>query len=332
MFWCVKGGSRIYSLYADHLGSTSVTANEAGILTSALMYKAWGETRLNTGDAPTDYGYTGQRNEGAIGLYFYNARWYDPSLGRFIQADSMVPNPGNPMDWDRYAYVRNNPVNYTDPSGHMVAPDTRENGCSGQGPACIMDMYYSESGDSEGLHDSVEAYIRRNPDYDPTQDQELTGTAPIIVAAAKTRVGIENGSFRDYVAFGAMAGFGTYLTGYAPYELATGQNGKLSSQQRDFWGDPDCIGCGYQNVVQFPTNSGQTKHIFRDAPGHFADDTAMNRSLMVDTVQNRYYMETDIYGTQIYARLLDDGAEIWVYVRDGVIRNGGLNQAPRYTK
>jgi len=48
---------------------------------------------------------------------FYNARWYDSSLGRFAQADSIVP--GGVQGWDRYAYVNNSPINYTDPSGHM---------------------------------------------------------------------------------------------------------------------------------------------------------------------------------------------------------------------
>jgi len=53
-----------------------------------------------------------------IGLYFYNSRFYDPSLGRFIQADTIVPNPSDPQDLNRYSYVRNNPLRYTDPSGH----------------------------------------------------------------------------------------------------------------------------------------------------------------------------------------------------------------------
>jgi hypothetical protein len=51
-------------------------------------------------------------------LYYYGARWYDPALGRFIQPDTIVPDPGNPADFDRYAYVRNNPPRYRDPSGH----------------------------------------------------------------------------------------------------------------------------------------------------------------------------------------------------------------------
>jgi hypothetical protein len=53
-----------------------------------------------------------------VGLYFYNARWYDPLLGRFTQPDSIVPQAGSPLAWDRYSYVNNNPINYSDPSGH----------------------------------------------------------------------------------------------------------------------------------------------------------------------------------------------------------------------
>ena len=47
-----------------------------------------------------------------------NARWYDSSIGRFISADTIVPDPANPQAYNRYAYVFNNPINYTDPDGH----------------------------------------------------------------------------------------------------------------------------------------------------------------------------------------------------------------------
>ena len=53
-----------------------------------------------------------------MGLYDYNARWYDPALGRFVQPDTIVPDPGNPQDLNRYSYVRNNPLKYTDSTGH----------------------------------------------------------------------------------------------------------------------------------------------------------------------------------------------------------------------
>ena len=64
----------------------------------------------------TDFGYTGQKS--LMGLMDYHARFYDPGLARFISADSIVPNPGNSMSWDRFAYTLNNPIRYTDPTGH----------------------------------------------------------------------------------------------------------------------------------------------------------------------------------------------------------------------
>jgi hypothetical protein len=51
-------------------------------------------------------------------LYYYNARYYDPHLGRFIQPDTLVPDPLNPQAWNRFSYCYNNPVSYVDPSGH----------------------------------------------------------------------------------------------------------------------------------------------------------------------------------------------------------------------
>jgi RHS repeat-associated protein len=74
------------------------------------------------GALPTDFTFTGQRAEG-FGLCDYLARWYDPALGRFISADTVVPEPGNPQGLNRYAYVINNPLRYTDPSGHAACLD-----------------------------------------------------------------------------------------------------------------------------------------------------------------------------------------------------------------
>ncbi len=62
----------------------------------------------------------GQRYDAAVGLYDYRARWYAPALGRFIQPDTIVPNPGDPQALNRYSYAGNNPVRYTDPSGHCI--------------------------------------------------------------------------------------------------------------------------------------------------------------------------------------------------------------------
>ena len=56
----------------------------------------------------------------SIGLYFYNSRFYDAQLGRFVSPDSIIPNPSDPVSYDRFAYVRNNTLRYVDPTGHRL--------------------------------------------------------------------------------------------------------------------------------------------------------------------------------------------------------------------
>ncbi len=71
----------------------------------------------------TAHTFTGQPLDPDTGLMYYRARWYDPRLGRFVQADTVVPEPGNPQALNRYAYVLNNPLRYVDPTGHWYGPD-----------------------------------------------------------------------------------------------------------------------------------------------------------------------------------------------------------------
>ncbi len=71
----------------------------------------------------TNYTFTGQEDDDGTGLYNYNARLYDPELGRFISADSIIPEPGNLQAFNRYSYCVNNPLVYVDPSGHFFGID-----------------------------------------------------------------------------------------------------------------------------------------------------------------------------------------------------------------
>ena len=107
-------------VHQDHLGSTAVVTDSAGNVVFERTYDPWGNVRTSTGTADTDRLFTGQRFDAATGLYYYNARYYDPTLGRFISPDTIVPGVGNPQAWNRYAYVVNNPLRYTDPSGHLA--------------------------------------------------------------------------------------------------------------------------------------------------------------------------------------------------------------------
>jgi RHS repeat-associated protein len=115
------GDDGLVWLVGDHLGSTSIAVTDASGATERQGYKAWGETRF--GSLPTKYQYTGLRNEPELGMYYYGARWYDTYLNRWAQPDSIIPDNYNPLDWDRYSYVQNNPLKYTDPSGHQICRD-----------------------------------------------------------------------------------------------------------------------------------------------------------------------------------------------------------------
>jgi RHS repeat-associated protein len=88
----MRKGTSMYYLLGDHLGSTSIVTNGVGTVVSENRYKAWGEVRYTSGTTPTKYTYTGQYTYTSdFGLMYYNARWYDPNLGRFAQADSVIP-------------------------------------------------------------------------------------------------------------------------------------------------------------------------------------------------------------------------------------------------
>jgi RHS repeat-associated protein len=107
----------------DGLGSTSLATKSNGqeLTGSRTLYYPYGQVRWSDGTLPTDYTFTGQKDAG-LGLMDYRARFYDPYIARFVSADSIVPEPGNPQSLNRYSYVLGNPLNLVDPSGHQDEP------------------------------------------------------------------------------------------------------------------------------------------------------------------------------------------------------------------
>ena len=113
----LSGARRYY--HTDHLGSTGVVTDDLGNNIQDLTYYPFGQAYNNTGTVDVRYKFTSKELDNSTELYFYEARYYDAWLGRFISADTIVPGPFDPQALNRYSYVRNNPVNMTDPSGHF---------------------------------------------------------------------------------------------------------------------------------------------------------------------------------------------------------------------
>lgn len=113
-------GGTLAFYHNDHLGSTSVLTDENGDLVEETTYYPYGEVK--SGGTSSKYLYTGQEKDFETGLSYYGARYYNPHIYRFAQADSILTDVYDPQQLNRYAYARNNPLKYTDPSGHQIQP------------------------------------------------------------------------------------------------------------------------------------------------------------------------------------------------------------------
>jgi RHS repeat-associated protein len=119
--------------HRNHINSSAVITDINGAEVSRMVYTPFGELSQNhsTGSDVVSDQYTGQVYDPETGLYYCNARYYDPMVGRFLSADPLVGNPSNAPSYNRYAYTRNNPITNTDPTG--LCPDD-DPYCIGQVP------------------------------------------------------------------------------------------------------------------------------------------------------------------------------------------------------
>ena len=111
-----------YLLYhKDIQGSTTSLVKEDGSADATYRYTDFGETTIN-GDnkAENEVCYTGGIYDHSTGLYYLNARYYNPEDGRFVTEDTYRGETAKPETGHLYAYCANNPVNYVDPSGHKA--------------------------------------------------------------------------------------------------------------------------------------------------------------------------------------------------------------------
>ncbi|MFN8262254.1 MAG: RHS repeat-associated core domain-containing protein [Chitinophagales bacterium] len=134
------GTLKYYYAVKDHLGSILTLTDEAGVINSEQSFDAWGRWRKPSDWTYGNYsqpansiskaggnnagwftrGYTGHEHLYTQDLINMNGRMYDPIAGRMLSADNYVQDPTNLHNFNRYSYVMNNPLKYTDPSGQIL--------------------------------------------------------------------------------------------------------------------------------------------------------------------------------------------------------------------
>jgi len=218
----VAGLSTIKYMHGDHLGSISVITDTNGAVIERLRFDVFGApVDPNTGAAKasfgannTDRGFTGHEMDASTGLINMNARLYDPVLGRFLSADTIVPSPGNMQGFNRYSYVLNNPLAYTDPSGHSWWTNFRDSVLK---PTVIIAVAVAVAYFAPPLGASIASALG------------ATGTAATVIsgavvgasagfAAGATGAGLYGGSLGDMWSAGLKgAGAGAIMGGVGGY-------------------------------------------------------------------------------------------------------------------
>ena len=117
------GTGSLNYLLGDQLGSTTVSVNAAGGTPVVQRYLPYGAPRSTTGgSAVTDRGWIGQTKDNSTGLQYLNARYYDPTIGRFTAVDPLA-DLSRPGTLDAYGYALGNPLTLSDPNGLFTCPD-----------------------------------------------------------------------------------------------------------------------------------------------------------------------------------------------------------------
>ena len=162
-----NGAASTDYLHYDHLGSVDAITDDQGNVIQAMSFDAFGLRRdatnwdydlsQNTIATLKNYtarGYTDQEELDNLSLVDLNGRVYDPTVGRFISADPMVPKPANVQAFNRYSYVYNNPLIYRDPTGYDLG------------------IFGGFPGPQEGQDLSEMQQIQANPEYQLQQAEQ----------------------------------------------------------------------------------------------------------------------------------------------------------------
>jgi RHS repeat-associated protein len=119
----------VHYYLSDHLGSTSIVASAAGVVEEESDYYPFGTEVIVAGPGVNELKFTGKRRDAESQLDYFSARYFDSPFGRFMTPDPimiMKQKLLDPQQWNMYAYTRNNPLRFTDPTGKYTCKGTKD--------------------------------------------------------------------------------------------------------------------------------------------------------------------------------------------------------------
>jgi RHS repeat-associated protein len=114
-----EDGETYYYMYNGHADVTALVS-DIGSVAASYYYDAFGNILESTGDVNNSILYSGYQYDEETGLYYLNARMYDPKTARFLQQDTYSGDRNDPLSLNLYTYCANNPIIYWDPTGHEL--------------------------------------------------------------------------------------------------------------------------------------------------------------------------------------------------------------------
>jgi RHS repeat-associated core domain len=239
--------AQVHYYYTDPQGTVLAKADAQGNIIASYDYAPYGSQALGT--APDGPGYTGHVNDPDTGLVYMQARYYDPSTGRFLSVDPVQPAAGNSFNFNRYDYTSNNPVNHIDPDGRQVAPGD-------DGPIALNARY----GDGEGIpsqaaNNALMGALSVIPYASDAQNISVAAQNPTLASIAVAVVGLlpEVGPVASKLVSGAEGGI---RAGKAFTRAGKAEVKAANAVAHD--GKTVCGACGKETVPAQQSRAGVT--------------------------------------------------------------------------
>ncbi|EIL88203.1 RHS repeat-associated core domain-containing protein [Rhodanobacter spathiphylli] len=151
-------------VYTDAQGTPVMESDAQGHITKRFEYTPYGVAVTSVGAAPDGPGYTGHVNDPETGLVYMQARYYDPSTGRFLSTDPVGPSPGSLFHFNRYDYASNNPVVNIDPDGRADCPGQSRDTCVRSDSGTARDLRSTSGQDTAALKNRSKVETSQKPE------------------------------------------------------------------------------------------------------------------------------------------------------------------------